>query len=183
MKDELRIHARKLRDKIITAQSGFLLRDNFLKNIELPPASTISAYWPIGSEIDVRPLMLSLYNEGHNICLPAVETENAPLTFREWEPEAVMVKSSKYKMFEPCRQHHETVTPSVLIAPLLAFDNARHRLGYGGGYYDRTIEKLRKDGNSITVIGVAYNEQEIEKIPAEDWDVKLDRIVTESKVY
>jgi len=160
-----------------------MLRDNFLRNIELPHGSIISAYWPIGSEIDVRPLITELYNQGYEICLPCVVEKNAPLSFRQWEPEAVMVKSSNFKIFEPCKNQHEELIPTILIVPLLAFDKSKHRLGYGGGFYDRTIEKLRSENPALITLGVSYDGQQIEKIPSEDWDVKLDKIVTESKLY
>lgn len=182
MKQELREQARKNRDKISSLNKGIELRDNFTRNIQLPPHAIIGAYWPIGSEIDVRPLITALYDSGQEICLPTIVGDGQPLNFRTWEPEAVMVKS-KYKIFEPCAKNHDECTPDVIIVPLLAFDKNLHRLGYGGGFYDRTIEKLRKENPELMVIGVAFAQQEIEKIPNEDWDVQLDKIVTETKVY
>ena len=182
LKEELRKEAQKKRDKIIDPAKALLLRDNFLKNIEIPPASIIACYWPIGSEIDVRPLITALYNEGHYICLPCMEPVAASLTFRQWEPGAVLVKN-KFKIHEPCRQNHDEALPSVLITPLLAFDKSKHRLGYGGGYYDRTIKKFRDEGLPLLAMGIGYAAQEIEKIPAGEFDVQLDKIVTESKVF
>jgi len=179
LKEKLRQDALKNRDKIHNLQAGFSLRDNFLRNVEIPPGIIISAYWPIGSEIDVRPLITELYNNGYDICLPCIEEKNAPLKFRQWVPEAVMVKSPNFKIYEPCKNHHDEITPNIIIVPLLAFDHAKHRLGYGGGFYDRTIAALKP----ILSIGVAYAGQEIEKIPNEDWDVRLNKIVTEQKIY
>ena len=179
MKPELRQQARKNleSDKICDARAGALLKNNFLKNIELPPSSVISAYWPIGSEIDVRPLLTALYDAGHTICLPVMVAHDQPLKFLEWTPDAVLHKS-KFGIWEPCAKQHEEVTPGVMIVPLLAFDERRHRLGYGGGYYDRTIAALKP-----MTIGVAYGAQEIEAVPDEEWDVALDKIVTENKVF
>jgi len=179
VKEKLRIDALKNRDRIHNPQKGFLLRDNFLRNVEIPHGSIISAYWPIGSEIDVRPLITEIYNRGYDICLPLIEEKNAPLKFRHWEPEAVMVKSSNFKIFEPCKNHHDEMIPNIIIVPLLAFDKAKHRLGYGGGFYDRTIAALKP----AMSIGVAYSDQEIDKIPSEDWDVQLNKIVTENKTF
>ncbi len=179
MKEKLRQDALKIRDKIHNPQKGLALRDNFLKNIEIPAGSIISAYWPIGSEIDVRPLIKELYERGYDICLPCISEKNAPLHFRQWEPEAVMVKSPHHKIYEPCKNHHEELTPNIVIVPLLAFDKDKHRLGYGGGFYDRTIAALKPSMS----IGVAYSTQEVEKIPNEDWDVKLDKIVMENKIF
>jgi 5-formyltetrahydrofolate cyclo-ligase len=184
MKEQLRDQARKIRDKLHDPAKGLGLRDNFLGNIEIAANSVIAAYWPTGSEIDVKPLMFALYDQGHNLCLPCIVNEGGPLIFRRWQPETVMVKS-RFRIYEPCKQEEE-VTPTMLITPLLAFDKLRHRVGYGGGYYDRTLQKLKEEnGNAlnITTIGVAYNGQEVEKIPNQDWDVQLDKIVTEVKVF
>ena len=178
LKDKLRQDALRSRDKIHNPLMGVQLRDNFLRNVELPAGCVIGAYWPIGSEIDVRPLINELYIRGYNICLPCIEANGDPLNFLQWEPEAVKVKSPFFKIYEPCKKHHEDMLPDVLIVPMVAFSKARHRLGYGGGFYDRTIAKLKPQ----ICIGVAYNAQEIKTIPNEGWDMKLDRIVTENKV-
>ena len=181
MKEQLREQAKKTRDKIHDPHKGLALCDNFLKSIEIPTNSVIAAYWPTGSEIDVKPLMLKLYDDGHNLCLPCVTQEEAPLIFREWQPETVMVKS-RFKICEPCKQQEEVI-PTMIITPLLAFDKLKHRIGYGRGYYDRTINSLRASDSNLSVLGVAYSEQEIEQIPANEYDMQLDKIITESKVF
>ena len=183
MKEKLRQDAQKIRDRIHNPSKGGALKDNFLRNIEIPGGSVISAYWPTGTEIDIRPLITELYNRGYEICLPCVDAKDAPLSFRQWEPEAVMVKSGNFKIYEPCKKQHPEMTPNFLIVPMLAFDSNRHRLGYGGGFYDRTLEKLRRENPELIAIGVAYADQQIDKIPAEKWDIQLDRVVTESKVF
>ena len=179
MKEKLRQDALKNRDKIHNPQSGFGLRDKFLSNVEIPVGSIISAYWPIGSEIDVRPLIKDLYEQGYDICLPVIDAKHSPLKFRQWEPEAVMVKSANFKIYEPCKNHHDEIIPNILIVPMLAFDKDRHRLGYGGGFYDRTLNVLKP----ALTIGVAYAAQEIDKIPAGEFDISLNKIVTENKIF
>ena len=135
----------------------------------------ISGYWPIQSEIDIRPLLLSLHNLGHTLCLPIVVAPAAPLEFRQWSP-GDELKSGPFSTLEP-HEFRTQINPKVVIVPLLAFDARGNRLGYGGGYYDRTLSSLN-DGKIITV-GVGYEAQLLNSVPADPSDVALDWIITE----
>ncbi|MEO9826233.1 MAG: 5-formyltetrahydrofolate cyclo-ligase [Paracoccaceae bacterium] len=135
----------------------------------------ISFYWPIRSEIDPRQVMRTIAKM-RTVCLPVTEGLG-PLTFREWR-EGTMMETDGFGVQTPDTNASE-ITPKVLVVPLLAFDSACHRLGYGAGHYDRTIEKL-KDTAPILTFGFAYAAQKLETLlPIEPTDQPLDAIITE----
>jgi 5-formyltetrahydrofolate cyclo-ligase len=129
------------------------------------------------AEIDPRPAMVRAVLRGP-VLLP-VTRRGRPLLFRHWQPGTPMVRDG-YGVEHP-DDAQETGTPEVLVVPLLAFDAAGHRLGYGGGYYDRTLTMLRSAA-PVTAIGFAFAAQEVARLPATDTDQTLDGIVTEREV-
>ena len=139
----------------------------------------ISGYWPIQSEIDIRPLLLSLHSLGHTLCLPIVVAPAAPLKFRQWSPGDALT-SGPFSTLEP-HEFRPQINPKVVIVPLLAFDGRGNRLGYGGGYYDRTLAILRKRVGTLAV-GAAYEAQKVDSVPHDKLDQRLDAIVTEIRV-
>lgn len=147
--------------------------------LSLPENPVFSAYWPMKTELDVRPLMLSLFNRGFTVSLPVVSEKKLPLSFRRWEPGAELV-AGPYGTEQP-DEKYELITPNVLLLPLLAFDRQGGRLGYGGGFYDRTVAQLRQKGAPV-VIGVAFSDQEIESVPLEETDEKLNFVLTETEI-
>lgn len=147
----------------------------FLQRVEVPRGAVVSAYLPIRSELDPTPLMLALIDRGARICVPVIEGEATPLRFRAWAP-GVETAAGGFGTAVP--QQGEHLTPDILIAPLLAFDRRGGRLGYGGGFYDRTLEQLRLAGGGVA-FGFAYAAQEIEAAPLEPTDQILDGVVTE----
>ena len=148
----------------------------FLASVALPPKAVVSAYWPMGEELDPRPLMRALHAAGHGVCLPAVVQRGAPLVFRAWTPGTVLSPNVFGTSAPP--PDAPVVRPDALLVPLLAFDAAGWRLGYGGGYYDRTLRELRSAGGALA-IGFGYAAQEVEALPREPFDEPLDWIVTE----
>lgn len=136
---------------------------------------TLAGYMPIHSEIDPRPAMAAFNGP---VCVPVIEAPARPLLFREWTSKSVM-EAGEFGAQIPVAG--EFVTPQVLIVPLLGFDARGYRLGYGGGFYDRTLEILRLR-TPITAIGFAYAAQELEEVPIEDTDEPLDLIVTDRGV-
>lgn len=149
------------------------------RDLPLPENPVVSAYWPMKTELDLRPLMASLYAKGVPVCLPVVAEKDEPLLFRRWEPDARLV-AGPYGTEQP-DEKYETVEPNVLLLPLLAFDRTGGRLGYGGGFYDRTVARLRATGNPV-VVGAAFAEQEIESVPLEDTDEKMNFILTQDEI-
>jgi len=137
--------------------------------------SIIAAYAPIGDEIDIWPLIKALHGDGKQIALPVIEAPNSPLLFREWSPHCAM-KKDRYGVSYPADGND--VTPKLVLVPLLAFTAKGERLGYGGGYYDRTLEVLRRNGE-VFACGVAYAGQEVTELPTNAYDAKLDGILTE----
>lgn len=138
----------------------------------------VSFYWPIRTEIDPRPVMAGLADT-RVVCLPVTHGRDAALTFRRWHPGAEM-EADGFGVSVPVVD--ERVVPAVLVVPMLAFDAACHRLGYGAGHYDRTLAGLRSNGVA-TAYGLAYAAQQTDApLPAEPTDQPLDTIVTEAGV-
>lgn len=144
----------------------------------IAPGATVSAYWPMGSELDPRPLMRHLHAAGHPLCLPVVVRAGQPLAFRAWAP-GDPLQPAGFGTQVP-GEDRPARRPDVLIVPLLAFDRAGYRLGYGGGFYDRTLAGLRATGGA-TAIGFAFAAQEVAEVPRDGYDQRLDWIVTEAE--
>ncbi|MDE1147450.1 MAG: 5-formyltetrahydrofolate cyclo-ligase [Azospirillaceae bacterium] len=162
------------------------LADNFLEISPkitdglVPVGVTIAGYWPVGDEIDPRPLMHRLAAMGVTVALPVCEAKGRPLLFRRWHPGTLLAPDI---MGVPAPTAEATpsggaVIPDVILLPLLAFDRAGGRLGYGAGFYDRTLDGLRRS-RAIQAVGIAFAEQELDKVPCDAHDQGLDWIVTE----
>lgn len=136
---------------------------------------TISAYLPMRSEIDPRP---GLTSHRGPIGMPVILGRDQPLQFREWLPEAPLIEGT-FKAMIPASG--AWLEPELLIVPLLAFDARGFRLGYGGGFYDRTLERLRARRPTLAV-GFAFDAQELPEVPIEDTDQPLDAVITESGI-
>jgi 5-formyltetrahydrofolate cyclo-ligase len=142
-------------------------------------APVASAYCRIRSEIDPMPLMLALLEAGFRLCVPVIDGRDLPLRFREWTP-ATRLEPGLFGARVPTAG--DWLEPELLIVPLLAFDAAGRRLGYGGGYYDRTLARLRGRPGMVRAVGIAYAAQEMQAVPADETDQRLDAIVTEAGV-
>lgn len=139
-------------------------------------ALPLSGFLPMGTEIDPRPTMAAW--SGAAVGVPLIEGKARPLAFARWTPEMPLVAAS-FGTQAPADP--VPMVPEVLIVPLLAFDRRGFRLGYGGGFYDRTLEGLRRNRPTFAV-GLAYGAQEVEEVPIEATDQPLDLIVTEGGV-
>ena len=162
-------------------RAGSDLAARFHDAVHLERGAVISGYWPLEGELDVRPLLTQIHDSGHPIGLPVVKGKGQPLLFRRWSPGTALVQGS-FKVMTPPEGNPE-IEPDVLLVPLLAFDAAGFRLGYGGGFYDRTLELRRRQAHSgrpITAIGVAFAAQETASLPRGPFDQRLDWIVTEA---
>ncbi|SMF32783.1 5-formyltetrahydrofolate cyclo-ligase [Tistlia consotensis] len=149
-----------------------------LADVALPEGAVVAGYWPLRDEIDPRPAMLALLGLGHPLCLPVIVGAGKPLAFRAWTPDA-RLQAAGFGTQVPGPEAEERV-PSVLLVPLVGFDDEGFRLGYGGGFYDRTLAKLRAGGLQALAIGLAYAAQRAERLPRETTDERLDWIVTEA---
>ncbi|MEO0913323.1 MAG: 5-formyltetrahydrofolate cyclo-ligase [Pseudomonadota bacterium] len=139
----------------------------------------ISGYMPIRTEIDPLPVMRVLADEGYRLCVPVVEGKGRPLRFRAWSPDTEM-EPGAFGALVP--RAGAWLEPDALITPLLAFDAAGYRLGYGGGFYDRTLAVLGAERRVYTV-GFAYEAQRVASVPREATDMRLDAIVTEATTH
>ncbi|MBC8036099.1 MAG: 5-formyltetrahydrofolate cyclo-ligase [Rhizobiales bacterium] len=145
-----------------------------------PLQSVISGFFPYKSEISTLPLLTRLRGDGWRLAMPVVMGEGLPLTFRLWAPGEPTV-SGIWNIPVPADTSPE-VLPDVLMVPMLAFDSKGYRLGYGGGFYDRTLVKLRAL-KPIVAIGVAYSCQQVEEVPRGPFDQPLDYIMTEKDTF
>lgn len=173
-KKELR---KKLKSKRALAIAKHLnhaqdLIDKFPFNIE--ENIIIAGFYPILNEINILPLLQFLETKGAKLCLPRIDNEINGIEFREYKF-GEMLEISKYGIQEPPK-NKPILIPNWVFVPLLGYDKFGNRIGYGGGYYDRAIKKLRQNSKTI-FIGIAFNEQEVSEIPTEIHDEKLDYIL------
>ncbi len=172
-KAALRERALRLRTAFDPA-AGEQLADLVLCRVPLAPGSVVAGVWPLPGEMDLRPLLHALAGIGHRVVLPETPPLGRPLTFRTWSPGCPMVRE-RFGTFRPTG---DAAVPDVLFVPLLAFDRSGARLGYGGGYYDRTLAALP----NAQAVGFGYAAQEVERVPATVLDYRLPLIVTEQDV-
>lgn len=145
--------------------------------IEFEPGMVLSGFWPMRSEVDVRPLMFALREKGARLCLPAI-LDRETIVFRELVRGAPMVDMG-FGTSGP-GEDAEVIDPSIMLIPLAAFDSRGHRIGYGAGYYDRAIARLQAKGIEPRLIGIAFDCQEVPLVPNEWHDVVLPELLTES---
>lgn len=178
--NEVKAAARKVafaRRRAAHAAAGENTADRLRAVLARHRGAPLAGYMPIRTEIDPLPAMVEAAAHGP-VCVPVIEGEGQPLRFARWTPGCAMTEGP-FGARIPAVQ--EPVTPRILIVPLVAFDRAGGRLGYGGGFYDRTLEGLRAAGQTLA-IGFAYAAQEAEGLLLEPTDQPLDMIVTEREV-
>ncbi|MEM7498209.1 MAG: 5-formyltetrahydrofolate cyclo-ligase [Pseudomonadota bacterium] len=152
-------------------------RDALLAHLgPLAPGTVVAGYRPIRTEIDPTPAMVALHEAGARLSVPVIEGTGLPLSFRAWAPGCREVEGP-FGAVVPAEG--DWLQPTILIVPLVAFDAAGYRLGYGGGFYDRTLERLRAAEPATRAIGFAYAAQELAALPLEPTDQRLDAVITE----
>ena len=147
------------------------------KLIEFEPGTVVSGFWPMRSEVDVRPLMFALMEKGARLCLPAI-LDKTTIVFRELVRGAPLVDMG-FGTAGP-GEDAAVLDPAIMLMPLAAFDARGHRIGYGAGYYDRAVARLHDKGLDPRMIAIAFDCQEVEEVPAQDHDVQVPEILTES---
>jgi 5-formyltetrahydrofolate cyclo-ligase len=150
---------------------GTALAEHLLRERPPPAGSVVAGFWPLPDEIDIRPLLIALAERGHSVVLPVTPPRGEPLVFRRWQPGGVLVLGR----FGTQHPEGPELRPDFLLVPLVAFDRTGRRLGYGAGYYDRTLTGLP----GAPAIGCAFAAQELDEVPAGPDDVRLDAIATE----
>ncbi|SDD70979.1 5-formyltetrahydrofolate cyclo-ligase [Belnapia rosea] len=154
---------------------GTRLAEHLLAEAPPPPGAIVAGFWPMGQEIDIRPLLQALEARGHALALPVTPRRGQPLIFRRWRFGAPLAHGP---MGTRQPAEGEVVSPDWLLVPLLAFDRAGRRLGYGGGYYDRTLPLLPR----AEAVGCAFAAQEMAEVPAGPLDWRLAQVATEQGV-
>jgi 5-formyltetrahydrofolate cyclo-ligase len=147
--------------------------------LPIAPGAIVSGFMPMKTEINPLPLMRALAAAGASLALPVVEGRGKPLTMRAWQW-GEELGSGVWGIREP-KPDAARVDPDILLVPLLAFDRAGYRLGYGGGYYDLTIAGLRAR-KTTTAVGIAFATQEVPRVPTTPRDARLDLVLTEREV-
>lgn len=135
----------------------------------------LSGYWPIKGEPDLRPVLEALHRQGVRVALPLVEVKQAPLVFRRWTPETRLVRGDWNIPVPP--PEAEVVVPEIALAPVMGWTRDAYRLGYGGGYFDRTLAALSPRPFTI---GIGFQSARLETIFPQPHDIRLDVILTET---
>ncbi len=159
-------------------QAGQSIAETLLAQA-FPVTSKISAFWPLSEELDTLPLLHALHAQGHQLLLPIMQGAGKPLLFGLWQPGDQLVKAS-FQTLEPHADKPRMI-PDIMLCPLLAFDRQGYRMGYGGGFYDRTIAQLKSQA-PLTTIGIAFAEQEVPAVITGAYDEPLHRIITQNEV-
>jgi 5-formyltetrahydrofolate cyclo-ligase len=185
--DDVRSWRKAERERLLTARESLdaATRARFRERIDghlvraFPGLATakLAFCWPIRGEYDARRLVEKLRERGAVTALPVIVAPRQPLVFREWHP-GVALGSGPLGIAYPVGS--ELVVPTALLLPMIGWDASGHRLGYGGGYFDRTLASLAP---RRVVIGVSYELAKIETIRPQSWDIPMDWVVTERGVY
>jgi 5-formyltetrahydrofolate cyclo-ligase len=177
-KARLRAEALARRDALPAAMRAAAAEAIAARPFPLPieRGAVVSGFSPMKTEINPIPLMRKLAEAGAQLALPTIAGRGKPLIMRAWnfgDP----FKAGQWGIREPVAEAPE-IAPDILIVPLAAFDRSGHRIGYGAGYYDMTINALRAK-KPVTAIGIAFATQEIPQVPASERDARLDLVLTE----
>ena len=159
--------------------AGLRLADHIVAHLSGRPAGVVSGYLPMSDEIAPLPALARLIQSGWVIAMPVVTGKAEPLVFRQWA-EGDALEPGPLNTCHPLSSVAE-LTPDVLLVPLLAFDAAGQRIGWGGGFYDRTIAGLRVEKDIVT-LGTAFLGQQVDKVPSASHDELLDGVITEAGV-
>ena len=153
------------------------LSDHLVNQFGKMSGQIFSGYLAIGTEINVAPAIAKLEQAGLVATLPVVTAAEQPLKFRHWTADTLM-ESGPLRTRHPAANSPEMI-PDLLIIPMLAFDVDGYRIGWGGGFYDRTLGKLRAE-KEVIAIGAAFEAQKVDKVPRDEHDARLDWIATET---
>jgi len=183
IKRRMRARALETRKVAASAAAGGSVAEMFFSGfgayLDAATHPVVSGFWPMGDEIDIRPLMGDLSRQNISCALPVVAGRDQPLIFRRWRPGDDLV-AGPFGTSEPRSDALELI-PTLVLTPLLAFDQTGGRLGYGSGFYDRSLAGLKRN-RSVQAVGIAYDAQEIDAVPMGDADQRLDWVVTESRI-
>lgn len=186
MTDEVAVEKSVLRTRMLAARAGIdadarqraadTICEIWRYGPLIDPPATVAGFWPIRGEFDPRPLMMLISGHGCELALPVVTGRGKALQFRAWRPGDRLIAGS-FGTLEPDRQRAE-VEPDLLLVPFLAVDRDGYRLGYGGGYYDRTLSAMRNK-RAVQAVGLGFELQRVDAVPHGPADQRLDWLLTE----
>lgn len=179
MKKKLRLDALARRDALpadYRLEAALSLADR-VEEISSAKYGVAAGFWPIRSEMDVRPLMGALRDRGARLALPAI-LDARTIVFRELVRGAELVNMGFGTMGPNAEA--QVLLPDLILVPLAAFDARGHRIGYGGGFYDRVLARMAAQGHTPKLVGIAFDCQEVDEVPHEPHDVVIPEIMTES---
>ncbi len=173
-----------IRDKIFNNNpSHFTLSlfNTLFEKINFQEINIVSSFISINSEINTEELNNLIFIKNKILCLPVIEKKNSHLIFKQFKSEEKFVKGHM-NISEP-QNKNKVLNPELIFVPCLAFDHGGNRLGYGGGYYDRTFAYLNKINHRFISVAYAYEEQKLDYIPIDKFDFKVDYVITEKNLY
>ena len=178
-KAEIRTTALAARDALPVADRRRAAQAIAMRRFPVPlgEGTIVAGYSPIRSECDPVPLMRSLAGKGAQLALPVIDGKDKPLSFSEWRQGGHLV-AGPFGILQP-RTDAVSVDPDIILVPLAAFDRNLRRIGYGAGYYDRTLAALRQQRRVVVAVGIAFAAQEVTEIPLDEHDEGLDLVLTE----
>jgi 5-formyltetrahydrofolate cyclo-ligase len=179
-KAALRVRAHATRAELSLserAEAAQAVMRHFFEAIPLTSTDVVAAYWRIRDELDCQPILVRLMDTNQTVVLPVVTGSEEPLDLRVWEQGASLYEAG-FGTLAPS-ELAPRAEPDIVLMPLLGFDARGTRLGYGGGYYDRTLARMTKRPR---LVGLAFAAQELDAIPREEHDIPLDAIITENGV-
>ena len=155
--------------------------DEFFKKINLENIRVVSSFKSINSEISTEDLNFLILKKNKILCLPVIIDKEGPLTFRKFNNNEELIDG--YMNIKEPPVQNEILNPDLIFVPCLAFDNNGFRLGYGGGYYDKTLSQYKKNNINFISVGFAFDDQKVNNVPTDKFDIKLDYVITEKKIY
>jgi 5-formyltetrahydrofolate cyclo-ligase len=178
-KHQLRQRFKQVRGAISSSErekSEKIIAENFLKLLNKNPAvKTIAGFMPTQSEVNILPLLEKLITDNYNICLPFIGGDDV-MIFKQCSNFSDLI-NNKFGIKQPLSSCNNVI-PELIIVPLLACDNNGHRLGYGQGYYDKTINSLKNNNHQLILVGLCFDQQVTDQLPTEEHDQKLDYVIT-----
>ena len=183
-KKEFRIKQFSLRKKLFTKVKKIFnkkLIEDFFYKINLDNIQIVSSFNSINTEIDTSELNKYILKKNKILCLPVIFKKDKHLLFRKFTNKSDMIKG--YMNIEEPSKNNELLIPDLLFVPCLAYDALGYRLGYGGGYYDKTFDFLRNNNKKFISVGYAFDDQKVPEVPKDKFDIRLDYVITEKKLY
>ena len=178
LRRELRAARRALSDDERAARSAACI-DRLVALLTPFPATVIGGFSPLAGELELRPAFHRLLALGHTMALPRMQGETRPLVFHVYKEGDPLIIGG-FRVAEPSAEA-PVVRPRVVLVPLLGFDRHGHRLGYGKGYYDRTLLNLRTDDPELLALGIGFALQEVTRVPTHAGDQPVDAVFTEQE--